>query len=68
MARLAGGKSDTDIAQYLENVQFPAKKDDIVHAARQSGAPNDVIACLSELPGSDYADAQEVIEAYPHLD
>lgn len=68
MERLAGGKTEENVLRYLDNVQYPAHKDDIVHAARRRGAPNDVIAALGQLPASEFANAQAVIDAYPHIE
>jgi hypothetical protein len=68
MERLAGGKSDVNVMHYLQGIQFPAKKDDIVHAARKSGAPTDVIGALGQLPANEFANERELIDAYPHLE
>jgi hypothetical protein len=68
MERLASGTSSDEVLRYLRGVEFPTKKDRLVHAARQNGAPNDVVAALSALPATDFASAQEVIEAYPHME
>jgi len=54
MSRLIGGKTPADVLRFLEGITFPAKKDDIVRAARQNGAPNDVVAALSAIPGPDF--------------
>ncbi len=68
MERLAGGKTDANVLRYLQGTKFPAKKDDLVHAARKSGAPNDVIGALSQLPSNEFANERELIDAYPHLE
>jgi Protein of unknown function (DUF2795) len=68
MERLAGGTSSDEVLRYLSGVEFPAKKDRLVHAARQNGAPNDVVAALSALPATDFSNAQEVIDSYPHME
>jgi hypothetical protein len=67
MERLAGGTSSETVMQYLEGIAFPALKHDIVHAARRRGAPADVIAALSQLPQTEFANAKEVIDAYPKM-
>ena len=64
---LAGGKSPDDIQRYLEEIQFPAKKDSIVRVAARNGAPNDIVHCLSSLPMTDYGSFAEVIRDYPRL-
>jgi len=67
MSRLAGGKTPSDVLRYLEGVTFPAKKDDLVHTARRNGAPNDIVAALSALPGTVFNSPEELIEAYPPM-
>jgi hypothetical protein len=68
MERLAGGTTSDNVLGYLRGVRFPAKKDDIVHAARQNGAPTDIIGALGRLPATEFASTQEVIDAYPHIE
>jgi hypothetical protein len=68
MERLAGGKTDASILSFIQGIQFPARKDEIVVAARRNGAPEDVVASLEQLPANDFASPQELIDAYPHLE
>jgi hypothetical protein len=68
MSRLAGGKTPESILRYLEGVPFPAHKHDLVHAARQNGAPNDVVAALGQLPTDKFQSREELIEAYPQIE
>jgi len=65
--RLAGGKTPDMVLSYLEGVQFPAKKDVLIHAARQKGAPEDVLWGLFQMIPIDYASPDEVIREYPRL-
>lgn len=67
MSRLAGGKAPENVLEFLRDIQFPARKDEIVHAARQSGAPNDVVGVLSQLPVNEFQNREQVVEAYPKL-
>jgi hypothetical protein len=67
MSRLAGGKSAANILQYLEGVEFPAKKDVLIHAARRRGAPNDIVGALGQLPVAEFRTPDEVIDAYPKM-
>src|SRR5947199_97114 len=48
MSRLANGKAPENVLEYLKGVRFPARKDQIVHAARQQGAPNDIVGALGD--------------------
>jgi hypothetical protein len=68
MTRLAGGKTAEDILVYLNGVHFPARKDEIVHAARKNQAPNDIVGALGQLPANEFQNAEELLVAYPRLD
>jgi hypothetical protein len=68
MERLAGGKTEASILGFLGGISFPAHKDDVVHAARKNGASNDIVSTLEQLPANEFADEQELIAVYPHLD
>lgn len=68
MERLAGGKTESTILQFVEGVSFPAHKDDLVHAARKNGAPNDIVSALEQMPANELADERELIANYPRLD
>lgn len=50
------------VEQVLEEVAFPATKDDLVDAAIRKGEATAVQA-LRELPETDYADRDEVLRA-----
>lgn len=67
MERLADGRPSQDLAQYLQRLKFPARKDQVVHAARQGGAPADMVDILQELPRNEFASFQELLDLYPHL-
>lgn len=64
MARLVDGKTSEEVRQYLRNISFPARKDQVVHAARQSGAPDDIVYAFQNLSKNDFASADELIEVY----
>ena len=65
MDRLFDAKTTEDVRRFLRGVQFPAKKDDLVHAARRNGAPDDIVACLERLPAHEFKDEQMLFDAYP---
>jgi len=66
--RLAGGKTPEQIRGYLEGISFPAKKDDIVRAARRNGAPEEVIGAMNQmLSHTAYASFEELLGDYPRL-
>lgn len=52
-----------DIQNMLQNVKFPAKKNDIMQQARGSGAMADqLLENLGMLPDKEYKSADEVIK------
>lgn len=64
--------SYTDVLQYLEALDYPAQKEDVVREAEREGAPPDVLKALRALPPVDYADGNQVarsahIEAAPEI-
>jgi hypothetical protein len=66
--RLVGGKSPSEVLDYLRGLEFPAKKDAVVRAARRNGAPEDVLGALNMLTATEYADEQQLLRDYPRLD
>ena len=67
MARLVGGKTTEDVRPYVEGLTYPALKHDVVHAARQKGAPNDIVAILENLPVTEFQNAEHVLQTLPEL-
>lgn len=68
MARLADGTTSEELLQYLQGVSFPAHKDDIVLAARKAGAPSELVDLLQGIPRTQFASAEELIEAAPQIE
>ncbi len=50
-----------DAQQYLEGVEYPASKEDIISAAENNGAPEDLIGMLGSLPRPEFSSAEEVL-------
>ena len=47
--------------QYLQNMSFPADKDQIVSAFQEGGAPEDMVSHIqNNLPDGEYSDPQQV--------
>ena len=57
---IPGESIDLQIADLLAEVHFPANKDNLVDAAREAGASNEVLAMLDGMPEQDYADVGSV--------
>ena len=53
---------DLQFADVLRGVRWPANKDDLVDAARDAGASNEVLAILDGLPEQDYRDVRAVTQ------
>lgn len=51
-----------DLQAMLARLSFPANKDSIVDAARDSGVSNEVITALDGIPERDYANADAVLQ------
>jgi hypothetical protein len=58
-----GMASAEQVVEYLTNVDFPADRDDLVRAAEQEGAPQDVIKALRAMPPEEYASKDEVMRS-----
>jgi len=65
MDRIQGDMTLNDPRRYLRGIHFPAKKDDLVHAARQNGAPNDVVSGLENLTTTEIRSEQHLVDLYP---
>lgn len=52
-----------DIQHILQNIKFPAKKNDIIQQARSSGAmAKPLLENLAMLPDKEYASADEIVK------
>lgn len=57
-------ESEQNFEQYLQGVEFPATKDEIVSAAKSNDAPRHLIEHLEGLrEGAEYRDIKELSEA-----
>jgi hypothetical protein len=54
-----------DVAEALNDLDFPATKDDVVEHARRRGAPEPVQRLLRGLPWETYANMSEIRRAGP---
>ena len=55
------------IHQYLQGVEYPASKDDLVSTAEGNDAPPGFFERLVELPIREYSDHQDVAKALAGL-
>jgi hypothetical protein len=58
-------KSAWNWQQYLESVEYPASREDLISDAKSKGAPQGFIQQLEDLAeqGSEYDNPDEVLEA-----
>lgn len=59
-SRLPDEPIDLQFADVLRDVRWPANKDDILDAARNAGASNEVLAIIDGMPEQDYRDVASV--------
>ncbi|MFD7708693.1 DUF2795 domain-containing protein [Streptomyces sp. NPDC059785] len=58
---MAHGTSAREVVDALEDVDFPASRDELVEAARRSGGGSaEVVAALRAIPPDEYANREEV--------
>lgn len=52
-----------EVQKFLGGIDYPASKDELVRTAEESGAGDDVLDALRNLPERDYQNPTEVSEA-----
>jgi hypothetical protein len=51
-----------DAPQYLEGVEYPASKEDLISAAENNDAPEDLVGMLGSLSRPEYSGPEQVAE------
>lgn len=51
-----------DVAQYLEGVDYPASKEEVISAAEGNGAPEAMIRVLEGLSRPEYSGPEQIAE------
>ncbi len=64
MERISEGPISANVSQYLENLNFPASKHEVVHAARRNRAPDPVVAQLEAISQTSFASLDDLRRAY----
>jgi len=64
MSEALEGQLSANISRYLAGIQFPASKNDTIHALRRNGASNEVVARMTEIPQTQFTDLNDLIRAY----
>ncbi|HEV7898739.1 MAG TPA: DUF2795 domain-containing protein [Planosporangium sp.] len=55
--------TNAEVQPYLDTVDFPAIRDDIVREAEKRGAPEEVLKALRGMPPVDYHNKEEVLRS-----
>ena len=55
--------SAEQVIDYLKDVDFPAHRDELVRAAEQAHAPEDVIKAVRAMPPEEYGSKAEVMRS-----
>ena len=61
MPRGMGGHSPANIASFLEGIDFPASRDELLNHAEDNNAPQEVIDVLEDLPDQEYTSMADVM-------
>ncbi len=59
---MAGGFSPGDIYNFIKEIDFPASKQDLILAAEEHDAPQQVIDKLHDLPDREYESVADVVK------
>ncbi len=60
-----------DAQQYLEGVEYPASKEDLISTAEGNGAPETLVGMIESLPRPEFFGPEEVmseLRAFPGSD
>ncbi|GAB3532299.1 hypothetical protein GCM10027403_04330 [Arthrobacter tecti] len=60
---MADSPSPIDIQKALGGVDYPARKDDLISNAEQSGADDSVVSALRNLPDKEYDSPADISKA-----
>jgi len=50
-----------DAKQYLEGIEYPASKEEVISAAEGNGAPESVVEAIGSLPTPEFGSADDVV-------
>jgi hypothetical protein len=64
MARGVGGQSPSNVQSFLKGVSYPASKEDLLKAAKNNGAPREIVEILKGLSSDEFGGPQEVMKGY----
>ena len=50
-----------EIASYLQNLNLPASKNEVKHAAKKAGAPKEILKLLDKLPWLTFQHLDDIL-------
>lgn len=56
-----GGLNPQDAQQYLQGINWPANKDEVVNKAESNGAPQGLLDQLKNLGGGQFSGPEDVV-------
>jgi hypothetical protein len=63
MKNMMGGLNMADIQKYVQGINFPIGKDDLISALKNNGAPNDLVSKIQSASKNRFGSVQEVISS-----
>lgn len=60
--------SNAVISQYLEDLEFPASKSDVIRIAQERKASMEVLETLNKMPGEKYSSMASIWRAIGQID
>ncbi len=67
MELMSDGTPRQEVERFLRGIPFPALKHDVIHAARRSGAPNDLVSVLENLPVTRFDSLEHLLQTYGQM-
>jgi hypothetical protein len=56
-----------EVRAYVADLRYPVLKHDLMHAVRQKGAPNDLVAMLENVPVTEFRSLDHLLLSLPEM-
>jgi hypothetical protein len=63
MKNMMGGLNVADVQKYVQGIDFPIGKDDLVGALQNNGAPSDLVSKIQGASKNRFGSLQDVISS-----
>lgn len=67
MTREVSGHSPENVQKYLTGIHYPATKEQLLKAAENNKAPENVINEIEALHGNEFSSPKDVMKAYDDM-